>query len=145
MPYSSINRVTIVGNLTRDPELKELDSTRKVCRLRLACSGRRRNAEGGWDPAPKYFDVSVFGPQGETVHRYLNKGRAVAIDGRLDWNEWETAEGERRQAVTIVADDVQFLRGGDGVNAEGSAGDELAAGDEEVAAARDAAEAELVA
>ncbi|MDE3069273.1 MAG: single-stranded DNA-binding protein [Acidobacteriota bacterium] len=145
MPYSSINRVTLVGNLTQDPELRELSSGRSVCRLRLACSGRRRNADGGYDSTPKYFDVSVFGPQGETVHRYLRKGRPVAIDGRLDWSEWETPEGERRQAVTIVADDVQFLGGGDRSGSGGDGGDELAAGDEDVVAAREASEAELVA
>ena len=65
--------------------------------------------------------MSVFGAPGESVHRYLRKGRPVAIDGRLEWSEWETAEGQRRQSVTIVASDVQFLRGSD-ADADGPTG-----------------------
>jgi single-strand DNA-binding protein len=113
MPYASLNRVTLIGNLTHDPELRELPSGSTVCHIRVACNGRRRTLEGGYDTKPNYFDVSVFGAPGESVHRYLQKGRPVAIDGRLEWSEWETADGQRRQSVTIVASDVQFLRGSD--------------------------------
>jgi single-strand DNA-binding protein len=112
--------------------------------MRLACNGRRRNAEGGYEPKPNYFDVSVFGPQGENVHRYLQKGRPVAVDGRLDWREWDTAEGQRRQAVTIVATDVQFLGGADNALA-GTSADEVEPGEEELFAAKAGVEAELVA
>jgi single-strand DNA-binding protein len=144
MPYASINRVTLLGNLTHDPELRELPSGQTVCHMRVACNGRRRNLEGGYDPKPNYFDVSVFGVRGENVHRYLQKGRPVAIDGRLDWSQWETAEGQRRQSVTIVASEVQFLRGFDGADEKGDAADELEAGEEELLAAKTGAEAELV-
>ncbi len=106
---SSINRVVLVGNLTRDPELRELSSGASVCHLRLACNGRRRTEGGEWEEKPNFFDVSVFGPQGENVHRYLAKGRPVGIDGRLEWREWESADQQRRQAVSVVADTVQFL------------------------------------
>lgn len=111
MPHSSINRVTLVGHLTADPELRPLPSGDKVCNMRIACNGRRRTGDGGYETRPNYFNVSVFGPQCENVYRYLRKGRAVAIDGRLEWREWETADQQKRQAVTIVATDVQFLRG----------------------------------
>ncbi len=141
MPYASLNRVTLIGNLTHDPELRELPSGGSVCHIRVACNGRRRTLEGGYDTKPNYFDVSVFGAPGESVHRYLQKGRPVAIDGRLEWSEWETADGQRRQSVTIVASDVQFLRGAD--SGAGSS-DELAAGEDELLAAQ-GAEAELVA
>lgn len=109
MSVSSINRVVLVGNLTRDPELRDLPGGASVCHLRIACNGRRRNEEGGWEEKPNFFDVSVFGAHGENVHRYLRKGRPVGIDGRLEWREWESADQQRRQAVNIVADTVQFL------------------------------------
>ena len=107
---SSINRVVLVGNLTRDPELRSTPAGTSLCRLRVACNSRWRNSETGeWDEKPNFFDVSVFGASAEACSRFLEKGRAVAVDGRLDWHEWENAEGERRQAVGIVADSVQFL------------------------------------
>ena len=109
MPVSSINRVVLVGNLTRDPELRDLPGGSSVCHLRVACNGRRRNQEGGWEDRPNFFDVSVFGPHAENAHRYLRKGRPVGIDGRLEWREWESADQQRRQAVNIVADTIQFL------------------------------------
>jgi single-strand DNA-binding protein len=144
MSYASINRVTLLGNLTHDPELRELPSGQAVCHIRVACNGRRRNLDGGYDPKPNYFDVSVFGVRAENVHRYLQKGRPVAIDGRLDWSEWETAEGQRRQSVTIIASEVQFLRGLGGADATDDLADEVEAGEDELLAAKTGAEAELV-
>jgi single-strand DNA-binding protein len=111
--------------------------------MRVACNGRRRNLDGGYDPKPNYFDVSVFGVHGENVHRYLQKGRPVAIDGRLDWSEWETAEGQRRQSVTIVASEVQFLRGDGGHDADPDLADGLEAGEDDLLAAKAGAEADL--
>jgi single-strand DNA-binding protein len=124
MSQTSINRVTLVGHLTADPELHALPSGDNVCQMRLACNGRRRNTEGGYEARPNYFSVRVFGPQSENVHRYLRKGRAVAVDGRLEWREWETPDQHRRQTVGIVANEVQFLSsapqrsGGEGVEGE---------------------------
>lgn len=112
MSYSNINRVVLVGRLTRDPELRALPSGASVCSLRIACNGVRRDGDGGYEEQPNFFDVSVFGARAETVDRYLRKGARVAIDGRLRWREWETGEDERRQAVEIVADAVEFLEGG---------------------------------
>jgi single-strand DNA-binding protein len=107
---SSINRVVLVGNLTRDPELRATAAGTSLCRLRVACNSRWRNSEtGDWDEKPNFFDVSVFGASAEACSRFLEKGRPVAVDGRLDWHEWENDEGERRQAVGVVADNVQFL------------------------------------
>jgi single-strand DNA-binding protein len=109
MSYSNINRVVLVGRLTRDPELRELPSGQSVCDLRVACNGNRRDPEGGYRERPHYFDVSTFGAHAENVTRYLRKGSAVAVDGRLEWREWETADQQKRQAVKIVADSIQFL------------------------------------
>jgi single-strand DNA-binding protein len=110
---ANINRVTITGNLTRDPELRTLSSGNSVCSLRVACNGRRRNPQTQqWEDVPNYFDVTVWGTQGENCSKYLAKGRGVAIDGRLQWREWGE-EGAKRQAVDIVAENVQFLGGRD--------------------------------
>jgi single-strand DNA-binding protein len=109
MSYFTINRVVLVGRLTRDPELRALPSGTSVCGLRLACNSSHRDADGELIERPNYFDVSIYGAPGESVSRYMRRGSRVAIDGRLEWREWETAEQERRQAVSIVADTVQFL------------------------------------
>jgi single-strand DNA-binding protein len=123
----SINRVVLVGNLTKDPELRALPSGTSVCRLRVACNTRVRNAETEqWDERPNFFDVTVFGGQGEACGRFLEKGRPVAVDGRLDWHEWETADGQRREAVGIVADNVKFLSSRSG----GEDGEHAAIGEE---------------
>jgi single-strand DNA-binding protein len=111
MAGSNINRVIITGNLTRDPELRSTGGGTSVCSLRIACNGRRRNSEGVWEDAPNYFDVTVFGAQGENCEKFLRKGRPVAIDGRLRWREWTTNEGQKRSAVDIIAETVQFLGG----------------------------------
>jgi single-strand DNA-binding protein len=109
MAYFSINRVVLVGRLTRAPELRALPSGTSVCSLRIACNSSRKDADGEFVERPNFFDVSVYGARGENVSHYMRRGSRVAIDGRLEWREWETAEQERRQAVTVVADMVQFL------------------------------------
>jgi single-strand DNA-binding protein len=106
----NINRVIVTGNLTKDPEKR---GNSEAVNLRIAVNGRRRNAEGQWEDAPNYFSVTVWGQQGENCMRYLSKGRPVAIDGRLQWREWTTQEGQKRESVDIIADTVQFLGGRD--------------------------------
>jgi single-strand DNA-binding protein len=112
---ANINRVILVGNLTRDPELRHTPSGTSICKLRIAVNSRQKDsASGEWGEKPNYFDVTVWGNQGESCARFLSKGRPVAIDGRLDWREWEAQDGAKRQAVEIIADNVQFLGGRDG-------------------------------
>jgi single-strand DNA-binding protein len=114
MAGSNINRVIITGNLTRDPELRSLPSGNSVCSLRVACNGRRKNQETQqWEEVPNYFDVTVWGAQGENCSKFLRRGRGVAVDGRLQWREWTDKEGQKRQSVDIVAETVQFLGGRD--------------------------------
>lgn len=109
---ANVNRVVIVGNLTRDPELKALPSGMSVCRLGVAVNHRRKNQQTGeWVEEPNYFDVEVFGNQADNCARYLSKGRGVAVDGRLRWRQWEAQDGTKRSAVDIVADNVQFIGG----------------------------------
>ena len=113
MAASNLNVVVLTGNLTADPDLRNLPSGTSVCKLRVACNTRRKDGSGEWVDKPNYFDVTVWGAQGENCARYLAKGRPVAIDGRLEWREWETSEGGKRQAVEIVANNIQFLGGRD--------------------------------
>ena len=114
MAASNINRVVLTGNLTSDPDLRDTASGMKVCKLRVACNTRRKDASGQWVDKPNYFDVTVFGAQGENASRYLSKGRPVAIDGRLEWREWQDKDtGKNRQSIDIIADSVQFLGGRD--------------------------------
>jgi single-strand DNA-binding protein len=108
MAATNINRVVLTGNLTRDPELRSTGSGMSVCSMRIACNTRRKDGAGNWVDKPNYFDVTVWGAQGENCAQYLTKGRPVAVDGRLEWREWEDKEGHKRQAVDIIADSVQF-------------------------------------
>jgi single-strand DNA-binding protein len=113
---SNVNVVVITGNLTRDPELRHLGSGTAVCKLRVAVNSRRKDGQTGeWVDKPNYFDVTVWGAQGENCANYLAKGRPVAIEGRLDWREWEAKDGGgKRQSVEIIANSVQFLGSRDG-------------------------------
>ena len=120
MASTNINRVTLTGNLTRDPELRTTPSGTPVCSLRLAVNTRRKDASGEWVDKPNYFDVTIWGRQGENAAQYLEKGRPVALDGRLEWREWEDKEGNKRQNVEIVADTVQFLGSREGGGENGS-------------------------
>ena len=117
MAASNINRVVLTGNLTRDPELRSLQSGTSVCSLRIASNSRRKEGSSGeLVDKPNYFSVTVWGAQGENCAQYLAKGRPVAVQGRLEWREWDAQDGTKRQAVEVVADNVQFLgsRGEDG-------------------------------
>jgi single-strand DNA-binding protein len=107
---ANINRVVLVGNLTKDPELRHTPSGTAVCKLRVAVNTRQKDSTTGeWGDKPNYFDVTVWGNQAESCAQYLSKGRPIGIDGRLDWREWEAQDGSKRQAVEIIADTVQFL------------------------------------
>jgi single-strand DNA-binding protein len=108
MGISNLNVVAISGNLTRDPELRSLPSGNSVCKMRVAVNSRRKQGNE-WVDKPNFFDVTVWGAQGENCATYLSKGRGVVVDGRLDWREWEAQDGSKRQAVEIIANNVQFL------------------------------------
>jgi single-strand DNA-binding protein len=130
MSYSNINHVVLVGRLTKDPELRALPSGVSVCGLRVACSTSRRDAEGDYQEKPNFFDVSVFGGAAESVSRYMRKGSRLGIAGRLEWREWETTDQQKRQAVNIVADTVQFLDSPSGARRENEPSGESGGGDE---------------
>lgn len=113
-----IAHVTLVGNLTRDPELKQLPSGTSLCKLGVAVNSSIKDSSGQWVEKANFFDVTVWGQQGENCARYLVKGRQVAVDGRLNYDAWEAQDGSKRSRVDIIADTVMFLGGqGDGVGA----------------------------
>ena len=115
---ADLNRVTLVGRLTRDPELRHTQGGDPVCSIRLAVSSRARDESGDWGDRSNYFDITVFGRQAETASTYLAKGRRIGVDGRLSWREWQAQDGSKRQTVEVIANDVFFLdsrgEGGEG-------------------------------
>ena len=114
MAAQNINRVILTGRLTRDPELRTLPSGMSVCSLRIAFNTRKKDqTTGEWGEKGNFVDVTVFGRQGEIVAQYMTKGRAIAIDGRLEWREWTDQSGNNRQSIEIVADNTEFIGGRD--------------------------------
>jgi single-strand DNA-binding protein len=111
-----MNTVTLIGTLTKDPELREGNGDGKVCAMRIAERSGRKGAA-------LFINVSAFGRQAETCERYLSKGRHVAVAGRLRHREWEADGGERRSEHSIVADRVDFLPGGGRARGEGGEGE----------------------
>jgi single-strand DNA-binding protein len=128
---ANINRVVLSGNLTKDPELRQLAGGNSVCKLRMAVNTRKKDRDSNqWSDHPNYFDVTVWGAQGENVAKYLQKGSPLLVDGRLEWREWQAQDGTNRQAVEIIAENTQFIGGreGGGGGREGGGGSEFAPG-----------------
>jgi single-strand DNA-binding protein len=123
---ADLNRVTLVGRLTRDPELRHTGGGDPICSIRLAVSSRSRDESGNWGDKSNYFDVTVFGRQAQTAADYLAKGRRIGVDGRLSWREWQAQDGTKRQAVEVIANDLFFLdsrgEGGGGYGGDQEAG-----------------------
>ena len=121
---ADLNRVTLVGRLTRDPELRHTGGGDPICSIRLAVSSRARDEGGNWGDRSNYFDVTVFGRQSQTSADYLAKGRRIGVDGRLSWREWQAQDGTKRQSVEVIANDIFFLdsrgEGGGGERQEGA-------------------------
>jgi len=101
-----LNQLTITGNLTKDPELRNLPSGQAVCNFRIAHNERRKGSNGEWTDSPAYFDVTVWSGLGEYLAKNLVKGQKVVVAGRLKWREFEGSDGQKRQAVDITADSV---------------------------------------
>lgn len=114
----SFNQVILMGNLTRDPELRTIPSGQSVCSFSLALNRSYKGQDGNWQEATDYIDVVAWGPLGERVAQYLTKGRPALVNGRLQSRSWEQ-DGQKRSKVEVVAQDVTFLGSRDG----GSGGD----------------------
>lgn len=116
----SFNQVILMGNLTRDPELRQTPNGQNVCSFSLALNRSYKGADGNWQEATDYIDVVAWGPLGERVAQYLGKGRPCLVNGRLQSRNWEQ-EGQKRSKVEVVAQDVTFL-GGTGEGGGSSSG-----------------------
>lgn len=108
---ANFNRVILMGNLTKDPELRYTPSGTAVANLRLAVNHRYRQ-DNELKEEVSFFDIAVFGKNGENCSEYLAKGRPVLVEGRLRQNRWETEDGQRRSRIEVVANNVRFLGGG---------------------------------
>lgn len=107
----SFNQVILMGNLTRDPELRQTPNGQSVCSFSLALNRSYKGADGNWQDATDYIDIVAWGPLGERVAQYLTKGRPALVNGRLQSRNWEQ-DGQKRSKVEVVAQDVTFLGGG---------------------------------
>src|SRR4051812_23566827 len=116
----SFNQVTLMGNLTRDPELRTTPNGASVCSFSLALNRSYKNAEGNWTEVTDYIDIVAWGPLGERVAQYLTKGRPALVSGRLQSRSWEQ-DGQKRSKVEVVANDVTFLGGAPGSGGGGGA------------------------
>lgn len=141
----NINIVALTGNLTKDPELRHTPGGTAVCTLRLAVNERYKDGSTGeWTDRANYFDITVWGNQGESCAQYLAKGRPVAVKGRLRWEEWSAQDGTKRSKVSVVSDQVQFLgsredgggesgtRGSSEFSAPAGQGSEFSGGDDDI-------------
>jgi single-strand DNA-binding protein len=110
----SLNQVTLMGNLTRDPELRQTPTGQNVTSFSLALNRAYKTANGEWQEATDYIDCVCWGPLAERVSQYLSKGRRCLVQGRLQSRSWEQ-DGNKRSKVEVLANDVTFLdsRGGD--------------------------------
>lgn len=106
----SVNQVILMGNLTRDPDLRQIPSGQSICSFSLALNRAYKDQAGEWKEATDYVDVVAWGPLGERVSQYVTKGRRVLVQGRLQSRNWEQ-EGQKRSKVEVLASDVTFLDG----------------------------------
>ncbi len=111
---ASYNRVILMGNLTRDPQLKYLPSNTAVCEFGLAVNHRYRDRDGNQKEEVCFVDVAVFGRAGETINQYMGKGRPILIEGRLKLDQWTGQDGQRRSKHSVIADNFQFVGSRDG-------------------------------
>lgn len=117
----SFNQVTLMGNLTRDPELRQTPNGQSVCSFSLALNRSYKDSSGEWQEVTDFVDIVAWGPLGERVAQYLTKGRPALVSGRLQSRSWEQ-EGQKRSKVEVVAQDVTFLGGPGGGDSGGFTG-----------------------
>jgi len=122
----SLNQVTLMGNLTRDPELRQTPNGQSVTSFSLALNRSYKDQSGEWQEATDYIDIVAWGPLAERVSQYLTKGRRCLVQGRLQSRSWEQ-DGQKRSKVEVVAQDVTFLGrsgGGSGGGGQSSSGND---------------------
>lgn len=107
----NLNKVFLVGNLTRDPELRHTAQGTSVASFSIAVNRSFKGSDGDFKKEVQFFNIVVWGKQGENCQKYLSKGRSVLVEGRLQNRSYETQDGQKRTVTEIVADNVQFLSG----------------------------------
>ena len=113
----SLNQVTLMGNLTRDPELRNTPNGQNVTNFSIALNRSYKDSGGEWQEATDYVDIVCWGPLAERVNQYLSKGRRCLVQGRIQSRAWEQ-EGQKRRKVEVLANDVTFLDGRSDDNAQ---------------------------
>lgn len=108
---ASYNRVILVGNLTRDPELRYTPSGTAVCDVGLAVNDRYKNASGEWVDEATFVDVTLWARTAEVASEYLSKGAPILVEGRLKLDTWETNDGQKRSKLRVICERMQMLSG----------------------------------
>ncbi len=106
---ASLNKVLLIGNLTRDPDVRMMSNGRPVCNFGIALNRSYKDSEGNRKDETTFVDVECFGPRAEAVGRFFTKGRAIFVEGRLKLDQWESKEGEKRSAIRVVLDNFEFV------------------------------------
>lgn len=115
---ASYNRIVLVGNLTRDPQLSYTPANTAVCKFGMAMNHKFKDRDGNMREEVCFVDCTVFGRGGETFNQYMGKGRTVLVEGRLHLNQWTTPEGDKRSKHEVIVENFTFL-GGPGGPARG--------------------------
>jgi single-strand DNA-binding protein len=108
---ASYNRVILVGNLTRDPEIRYISSGTAVCEIGLAVNNRRKNADGAWVDEPVFVDITLWERSAEVASEYLTKGSPLLVEGHLKLDTWQAQDGQKRSKLKVVGDRIQLLGG----------------------------------
>ncbi|HLS27452.1 MAG TPA: single-stranded DNA-binding protein [Opitutales bacterium] len=119
---ANFNKVILMGNLTRDPELRVMPSGNSVCNFGLAVNRNFTDKDGNKREETTFVDIDAFGRQAEVISKYLAKGRAILLEGRLRFDRWETNTGEKRSKLSVVLEQFQFVGGRD--SGDGRGGDD---------------------
>jgi single-strand DNA-binding protein len=119
---SSLNRVILLGNLGKDPEVRYTQGGTTVANLRIATNERRPDGSGGWKDETEWHSVVLFGKQADLAKQYLVKGRTVLIEGSLRTRQWQDKEGQKRWSTEIVAQNMRFVGGRGGAGGGGAPG-----------------------
>ena len=106
---ASLNKVLLIGNLTRDPDIRMLSNGRPVCNFGLALNRNYKDSEGNRKEEVTFVDVECYGPRAEAIGRFFSKGRSIFVEGRLKLDQWESKEGEKRSAIRVVLDNFEFV------------------------------------
>jgi single-strand DNA-binding protein len=106
---ASFNKVILMGNLTRDPELRVTPSGMSICKFTVATSRQSKAPDGSVREEVAFIDVDSFGKQADAIGKYLTKGRPVLLEGRLRLDQWETQSGEKRSKLCVVLENFQFI------------------------------------